>query len=194
MDCSPPGSSAMGLCRQEHWSGLPFPSPGDLPDPGLKLKAAAWLLYCRQILHPWATWEAPKKANKNSNFVYFPCTLIDYVHVGCFRALILFHSSMCLFYVNTWVGLLWRRYEITSAGEDVEKSSTLNLFCYCLLVFVFSWKFCGPSNHWSPIVINLGAFKIFTMSLIVSSLNIHFFGLILFWSLLSFMRQIYVFQ
>jgi len=24
----------MGFPRQEHWSGLPFPSPGDLPDPG----------------------------------------------------------------------------------------------------------------------------------------------------------------
>ena len=22
--------------RQEYWSGLPFPSPGDLPDPGIK--------------------------------------------------------------------------------------------------------------------------------------------------------------
>ena len=27
MDCSPPGSSTMGSSRQEHWSGLPFPSP-----------------------------------------------------------------------------------------------------------------------------------------------------------------------
>ena len=25
----------MGFPRQEHWSGLPFPSPGDLPDPGI---------------------------------------------------------------------------------------------------------------------------------------------------------------
>ena len=24
----------MGFSRQEYWSGLPFPSPGDLPDPG----------------------------------------------------------------------------------------------------------------------------------------------------------------
>ena len=24
----------MGFPRQEYWSGLPFPSPGDLPDPG----------------------------------------------------------------------------------------------------------------------------------------------------------------
>ena len=26
----------MGFSRQEDWSGLPFPSPGDLPDPGVK--------------------------------------------------------------------------------------------------------------------------------------------------------------
>ena len=27
--------------RQEYWSGLPFPSPGDLPDPGIKLISPA---------------------------------------------------------------------------------------------------------------------------------------------------------
>ena len=27
---------SMGFFRQEYWSGLPFPSPGDLPDPGIK--------------------------------------------------------------------------------------------------------------------------------------------------------------
>ena len=26
----------MGLSRQEYWSGLPFPSPGDLPNPGIE--------------------------------------------------------------------------------------------------------------------------------------------------------------
>ena len=25
----------MGFPRQEYWSGLPFPSPGNLPDPGI---------------------------------------------------------------------------------------------------------------------------------------------------------------
>ena len=39
-------SLSMGFSRQEYWSGLPFPSPGDLPDPGIKpgspaLQAAA---------------------------------------------------------------------------------------------------------------------------------------------------------
>ena len=30
----------MGFSRQE-WSGLPFPSPGDLPDPGIELRSPA---------------------------------------------------------------------------------------------------------------------------------------------------------
>ena len=36
MDCGPPGPLSMGFSRQEYWSGLPFPTPGDLPDPGIK--------------------------------------------------------------------------------------------------------------------------------------------------------------
>ena len=28
--------ASMGFPRQEYWSGLPFPSPGDLPDPGIE--------------------------------------------------------------------------------------------------------------------------------------------------------------
>ena len=27
---------SMDFSRQEYWSGLPFPSPGDLPDPGIE--------------------------------------------------------------------------------------------------------------------------------------------------------------
>ena len=34
MDYRPPLS--MGFSRQERWSGLPFPSPGDLPNPGIE--------------------------------------------------------------------------------------------------------------------------------------------------------------
>ena len=32
---------SMGLPRQEYWSGLPFPFPGDLPDPGTELVSLA---------------------------------------------------------------------------------------------------------------------------------------------------------
>ena len=40
--CATPETTAhqalpsLGFSRQEHWSGLPFPSPGDLPDPGIR--------------------------------------------------------------------------------------------------------------------------------------------------------------
>ena len=45
--CDPMDSSlyqaplSMGFSRQEYWSGLPFPSPGNLPDPGIKLRSPA---------------------------------------------------------------------------------------------------------------------------------------------------------
>ena len=37
--CEAPLST--GFPRQEYWSGLPFPSPGDLPDPGTETVSAA---------------------------------------------------------------------------------------------------------------------------------------------------------
>ena len=36
MDCSRQAPLSMGFFRQEYWSGLPFPPPGDLPDPGIQ--------------------------------------------------------------------------------------------------------------------------------------------------------------
>ena len=36
MDCSPAGSSAHGILQTRIWSGLSYPSPGDLPDPRIK--------------------------------------------------------------------------------------------------------------------------------------------------------------
>ena len=33
--------SSMGFSRQEYWSGLPFPSSEDLPDPGIEPRSPA---------------------------------------------------------------------------------------------------------------------------------------------------------
>ena len=49
---------SMELSRQEHWSGQPFPSPGDLPNPGAKLASPALpadSTFCigRQVLYHW---------------------------------------------------------------------------------------------------------------------------------------------
>ena len=38
-----------GFCRQEYWSGLLFPSPGDLPDPGMELGSSALQMTLYQL-------------------------------------------------------------------------------------------------------------------------------------------------
>ena len=35
-NCRLPGFSNHGIFQQEYWNGLPFPTQGDLPDPGIK--------------------------------------------------------------------------------------------------------------------------------------------------------------
>ena len=57
MDCSPPGSSVHGISGQDYWSGLPFPSSGDLPGPGIKPRSPA--LQADSLLS-----EPPEKAHR----------------------------------------------------------------------------------------------------------------------------------
>ena len=55
---SPPGSSVHGISRQEHWNGLPFPLPGDLPDPAIKRSFLMSLALAGWFFTTSATWEA----------------------------------------------------------------------------------------------------------------------------------------
>ena len=53
-------SQSMEFSRQEYWSGLPFPSPGDLPNPGIEpespaLQADALLSEPMFILYTYST-------------------------------------------------------------------------------------------------------------------------------------------
>ena len=43
---------------QEYWSGFPFPSPGDLPDPGIEPASAIWQVDFFFFNHQ-TTWEVP---------------------------------------------------------------------------------------------------------------------------------------
>ena len=56
MACSLPGSLSMEFFRLEYWSGLPFPSPGSLPDPVIKPASPA---LAGRFFTASATWEAP---------------------------------------------------------------------------------------------------------------------------------------
>ena len=49
---------SMQLPRQEYWSGLPFPSPGNLPDPGVKPTSLMSPALAGEFFTTSATWEA----------------------------------------------------------------------------------------------------------------------------------------
>ena len=59
---------SMEFSRQEYWSGLPFPTPGDLSDPGLE-PAFLHLLHGRQILYHRATFYNALLKGFNKTFV-----------------------------------------------------------------------------------------------------------------------------
>ena len=58
----------MGFCRQEYWSGLPFPTPGDLPDPGIKPESSVFA-------GRFFTTEPPEKPIVHLNYLQFMCQL-----------------------------------------------------------------------------------------------------------------------
>ena len=49
---------SMGFSRQKNWSGLPFPPPGDLPDPEIELTSPASPVLAGGFFTTSATWEA----------------------------------------------------------------------------------------------------------------------------------------
>ena len=51
-------SLSMGCSRQEYWSGLPCPAPGDLPDPGVTLASLTSPALAGRFFATGAAWEA----------------------------------------------------------------------------------------------------------------------------------------
>ena len=58
MDCSLPGSLPMEFSRQEYWSRLLFPTPRDLPNPGMELGSLVSPALAGGFITISATWEA----------------------------------------------------------------------------------------------------------------------------------------
>ena len=59
----------MGFSRQEYWSGVPFPSPGNLPYPGIEPVSLMSPALAGGFFTTSATWEA-QYTNKDIVFLY----------------------------------------------------------------------------------------------------------------------------
>ena len=93
MDCSPPGSMvlvtiymSMEFCRHKYWSRLTFPSPGDLPNPGIKPRSPA--LQANSLPS-----ELPGKASSTRGGNIF---FVGYQRGSCFRHELLINGLLCL--------------------------------------------------------------------------------------------------
>ena len=66
---------SMGFFRQEYWSGLPFPAPGDLPNLGMEPEFLASPALAGRFFTISTAWEVPKKAKGTADRVFkvFQC-------------------------------------------------------------------------------------------------------------------------
>ena len=69
MDYSLLDSSVNGILQEEYWSGLPFPSSGDLSDPGIEPVSLTSLALAVGFFITSTTWEA--KIAYNSTYLMF---------------------------------------------------------------------------------------------------------------------------
>ena len=84
VDYSSPGSSVHGILYQEYWSGLPFPSSGDLPDPGIE--AGSPTLPADSL---------PSEPSGKHIYIY-----IYIIYMGLFL-------NTPLFFINLFLSLFW---------------------------------------------------------------------------------------
>ena len=105
-DCSPPGSSVHGISQARILEWLPFPSPGGLPNRGIKSTSLMCPILAGGFFPTSATWEAQGKCINTINTAIpafiFPGTLVhripslSWVLVWRRKSLIMFTSSIHL--------------------------------------------------------------------------------------------------
>ena len=90
MDCSPPGSFVCGSFQarilEQYWSGLPFPPPGDLPDPGIEPTSLSSPTLAGGFFTTSANWEAltvyiHTDMKKEIYIMYVKLCTYDYIHI-----------------------------------------------------------------------------------------------------------------
>ena len=99
MDYSPPGSLSMGFPRKEYWSRLPLPSPGDLPDQGIKSTSPT----LQTFFTIWATGNYWFLAKANEDLALF-------AHISSYHILTLLPPFFLLPVEQTFIRLLFNIY------------------------------------------------------------------------------------
>ena len=84
---------SMGFSRQEYWSGMPCPPPGDLPDPGIEPASLLSSALAGRFFTTSATWKAPVAFHRMfqlSVYMY----LMSKTHIPCFPPFFLENANI----------------------------------------------------------------------------------------------------
>ena len=132
----------MGFSRQEYWSGLPFPSPGDLPDPGIEPRSPALeadALTSEPPVKVTSKWKQQKHCQKPLTF-----SMPNYKLKRIYLYILSF---------NKWLSTILFEARITSCpeasiifSEELKCISSLFIPRYCFILilqvnFFFTYKF-----------------------------------------------------
>ena len=129
----------MEFSTQEYWIGLPFPSPGDPPNPGIELRSPALQA---DSLPSETRWKLPRfsrlKKKKKKNLVFSSCISLDnsYEPISSSQSAI---SPLWEFFISNITAFDFSNFHFTlfySFSLSLEKPP----FCSCIL-FTFSSNF-----------------------------------------------------
>ena len=88
LGCSPRASLSIRFSMQAYWSGLPFPPPGNLPEPGIEPRSLMSPELAGRFFTHSTTWEAHESENESQSCPTL-CNSMDYTVHGIFQAIIL---------------------------------------------------------------------------------------------------------
>ena len=96
---------SMGFSRQEYWNGLPFPSPGDLPDPGIKPRSPALQADAltseppgKPLSLPYANWASQEGCLFHLRFSFQSSDFLLFHFCGLFLSLSFSHHRFRLLF------------------------------------------------------------------------------------------------
>ena len=154
--CQAPQS--MGFSRQEHWSGLPFPTPGDLPDSGITPMSLPSPTLASRVFYHWNHLGSPLTWSQIAQPCLTLCDLMDCslpgssVH-GIFQARVLEWVAISFSRRSSWprdwtqvsctVGrcfTVWATREVVYIEQIVLTGGVLRFVCFFFFFLVANYK------------------------------------------------------